>query len=52
MLEEYLGNPEIAVHALVYFQLRAVWRTAVRAGRAVRRSNCSSSRRIASSAGK
>ena len=24
MLEEYLGNPEIAVHALVYFQLRAV----------------------------
>jgi len=28
VLEEYLGNPEIAVHALVYFQLRAVWRTA------------------------
>ena len=27
VLEEYLGNPEIAVHALVYFQLRAVWRT-------------------------
>ena len=24
VLEEYLGNPEIAVHALVYFQLRAV----------------------------
>src|SRR5688572_6741799 len=28
VLEEYLGNPEIAVHALVYFQLRAMWRTA------------------------
>jgi vacuolar-type H+-ATPase subunit I/STV1 len=28
VLEEYLGNPEIAVHALVYFQLRALWRTA------------------------
>ena len=28
MLEEYLGNPEIAVHALVYFQLRALWRAA------------------------
>ena len=28
VLEEYLGNPEIAVHALVYFQLRAVWRAA------------------------
>jgi hypothetical protein len=28
VLEDYLGNPEIAVHALVYFQLRAVWRTA------------------------
>jgi predicted nucleic acid-binding Zn-ribbon protein len=28
VLEEYLGNPEIAVHALVYFQLRAVWRMA------------------------
>ncbi len=27
VIEEYLGNPEIAVHALVYFQLRAVWRT-------------------------
>jgi hypothetical protein len=27
VLEEYLGNPEIAVHALVYFQLRAMWRT-------------------------
>jgi hypothetical protein len=28
VLEEYLGNPEIAMHALVYFQLRALWRTA------------------------
>ena len=28
VLEEYLGNPEIAVHALVYFQLRALWRAA------------------------
>jgi chromosome segregation ATPase len=28
VLEEYLGNPEIGVHALVYFQLRALWRTA------------------------
>lgn len=28
VLEEYLGNPEVAVHALVYFQLRALWRTA------------------------
>lgn len=28
VLEDYLGNPDIAVHALVYFQLRAVWRTA------------------------
>jgi hypothetical protein len=28
VLEEYLGNPDIAVHALVYFQLRALWRTA------------------------
>jgi hypothetical protein len=28
VLEEYLGNPEIAVHALVYFQLRAMWRAA------------------------
>lgn len=28
VLEEYLGNPEIAVHALAYFQLRALWRTA------------------------
>lgn len=26
VLEEYLGNPEIAMHALVYFQLRALWR--------------------------
>jgi uncharacterized lipoprotein YddW (UPF0748 family) len=34
VLEEYLGNPEIAVHALVYFQLRAVWRTG--AGRVAR----------------
>lgn len=28
VLEEYLGNPEIAVHALVYFQLCALWRAA------------------------
>ena len=51
VLEEYLGNPEIAVHALVYFQLRAVWRTA---GARVARfaEQLSSSRRIASSAGK
>jgi hypothetical protein len=28
VLEEYLGNPEIAVHALVYFQLKALWRAA------------------------
>jgi hypothetical protein len=28
VLEEYLGNPEVAVHALVYFQLRALWRAA------------------------
>ncbi|HEX7115807.1 MAG TPA: hypothetical protein VF193_11810 [Steroidobacter sp.] len=27
-LEEYLGDPEVAQHALVYFQLRALWRTA------------------------
>ena len=34
VLEDYLGNPDIAVHALVYFQLRAVWRTAgARVGR-------------------
>jgi hypothetical protein len=26
-LEKYLGNPEIAEHALVYFQLRNLWRT-------------------------
>jgi hypothetical protein len=26
-LEKYLGNPEVADHALVYFQLRALWRT-------------------------
>ncbi|MGH8177264.1 MAG: hypothetical protein ACREV5_13470 [Steroidobacter sp.] len=28
VLEEYLGNPETAAHALVYFQLRALWRAA------------------------
>jgi DNA repair exonuclease SbcCD ATPase subunit len=28
VLENYLGNPESASHALVYFQLRALWRTA------------------------
>lgn len=28
VLEEYLGNPDAAIHALVYFQLRALWRTA------------------------
>jgi len=27
-LENYLGNPDAAMHALVYFQLRALWRTA------------------------
>lgn len=26
-LERYLGDPEVAEHALVYFQLRALWRT-------------------------
>lgn len=26
-LERYLGDPEMAPHALVYFQLRALWRT-------------------------
>jgi hypothetical protein len=26
VLQEYLGNPEAAMHALVYFQLRALWR--------------------------
>jgi len=26
-LEEYLGSPEVASHALIYFQLRALWRT-------------------------
>jgi hypothetical protein len=26
-LERYLGKPEVADHALVYFQLRALWRT-------------------------
>ena len=25
-LEEFLGNPETGVHALVYFQLRSLWR--------------------------
>src|SRR6185369_5038353 len=25
-LEQYLGNPEAATHALVYFQLRGLWR--------------------------
>lgn len=25
-LEQYLGDPEVAVHALVYFQLRNLWR--------------------------
>jgi chromosome segregation ATPase len=28
VLENYLGNPESASHALVYFQLRALWRAA------------------------
>jgi chorismate mutase len=26
-LEDYLGNPEVAQHALIYFQLRNLWRT-------------------------
>lgn len=26
-LEQHLGNPDAATHALVYFQLRALWRT-------------------------
>jgi hypothetical protein len=26
-LEQYLGDPAVAVHALVYFQLRNLWRT-------------------------
>ncbi len=26
-LEDYLGNPEVAQHALIYFQLRSLWRT-------------------------
>jgi hypothetical protein len=26
-LEKYLGDPEVAAHALVYFQLRGLWRT-------------------------
>ena len=25
-LEEYLGNPEVAPHAIIYFQLRGLWR--------------------------
>src|SRR5690606_26261446 len=25
-LEEFLGNPETGAHALVYFQLRSLWR--------------------------
>lgn len=28
VLENYLGNPECGSHALVYFQLRALWRAA------------------------
>lgn len=28
VLEKYLGSPESAAHALVYFQLRALWRAA------------------------
>jgi hypothetical protein len=28
VLENYLGNPEAAAHAVVYFQLRALWRGA------------------------
>ncbi len=28
VLEEHLGKPEAAIHALVYFQLRALWRHA------------------------
>ncbi len=32
-LEDYLGNPEVAQHALIYFQLRSLWRAcAVRLG--------------------
>lgn len=27
-LEQHLGDPEVAVHALAYFQLRALWRVA------------------------
>lgn len=26
-LEQYLGDPDVAIHALVYFQLRSLWRT-------------------------
>ena len=26
-LEEYLGNPEVAPHTIIYFQLRGLWRT-------------------------
>lgn len=29
-LQEYLGEPEVAVHALVYFQLRALWKDCAR----------------------
>jgi hypothetical protein len=29
-LQEYLGDPEVAVHALAYFQLRALWRGCAR----------------------
>src|SRR5262245_39505288 len=36
-LEEYLGNPDVAPHALVYFQLRGLWRAcAARLGRFAR----------------
>ena len=42
-LEEHLGNPEVAVHALVYFQLRALWRAcAAKVARFAH--SCSSSR--------
>lgn len=27
VLEEYLGNPEVAAHAVIYFQLRGLWRS-------------------------
>ena len=33
-LEDYLGDPEVAQHALIYFQLRSLWRAcAVQLGR-------------------